>query len=308
MLSIQTQTLTDWEVIWMNDHSEDESAAILQSESDPRFRIVQVQGHGIVAALQEGLDLCQFPYIARMDADDTMPPNRLKRQVEYLKSHPATGLVSGQVSLISQLEDGRGYQRYVDWINSLKSPSDIFRYRFVESPLAHPSVMFRADLPVRFGGYREGDFPEDYELWLRWLEAGVQMDKVEDAVLFWRDHPARLSRGEGRYSPVAFQWVRAQYLARWLRGSGRTGVWYWGDGRVARAQRKWLEKAGIFTQGVVEVNPDRKKAGVIHYSQLGPPEGRFMVSLVGNTGARQEIEAFLIQNGWMPEQDFILAG
>lgn len=306
--SIQKQTLTNWEVIWMNDHSEDESEAILQSESDSRFRVVRVQGRGIVAALQEGLALCQYPFIARMDADDIMPPDRLKQQVEYLMSHPAVGLVSGQVSVISHLEDGRGYQRYVDWINNLIHQDNIYRYRFVESPLAHPSVMFRADLPLRFGGYREGDFPEDYELWLRWLEAGVQMEKVAENVLCWRDHPVRLSRGEGRYSPEAFQSVRAVYLARWLRSIGRTGVWYWGDGRVARAQRKWLGQEGIVAEGVVEVDPGRKKSGVIHYTHLGPPQGRFLVSLVGNTGARQQIEAFLIQNGWLPEQDFILAG
>lgn len=292
----------------MNDHSEDESEAILQSESDTRFRVMRVQGRGIVAALQEGLDLCQNPFIARIDSDDIMPPDRLKQQVEYLKSHPDVGLVSGQVSVISQIADGRGYQRYVDWINSLKSQADIFRYRFVESPLAHPSVMFRADLPVRYGGYREGDFPEDYELWLRWLEAGVQMHKVAENVLCWRDHPVRLSRSEGRYSPEAFQLVRAMYLARWLNSIGRRKVWYWGDGRVARAQRKWLEQEGIETEGVVEVDPGRKKIGVIHYTHLGPPQGRFMVSLVGNTGVRWEIETFLIQNGWVPEQDFILAG
>ena len=45
---------------------------------------------------------------------------------------------------------------------------------FVESPLAHPSVMFHRTVVERWGGY-DGEFPEDYELWLRWLEPGGRM-------------------------------------------------------------------------------------------------------------------------------------
>ena len=54
--------------------------------------------------------------------------------------------------------------------------------------------MFRRELVERWGGYVDGDFPEDYDLWLRWLEAGVRMDKLPDTLLIWNDSATRLSR------------------------------------------------------------------------------------------------------------------
>lgn len=67
--------------------------------------------------------------------------------------------------------------------------------RFVESPVAHPSVMFRRDLLAQHGGYAAGDFAEDYELWLRWMDAGVRFGKVNAELLVWNDPPARWPAG-----------------------------------------------------------------------------------------------------------------
>ena len=102
------------------------------------------------------------------------------------------------------------------WTNGLLTHEEIALARFVESPLAHPSVMFRRSLVERWGGYAEGAFPEDYELWLRWLDAGVRMEKLADPLLIWNDSPTRLSRRDPRYAAEAFYRVKARYLARWL--------------------------------------------------------------------------------------------
>lgn len=109
-----------------------------------------------------------------------------------------------------------GYARHVSWTNRLLTHDEISLARVVESPLAHPSVTFRRELVERWGGYREGDFPEDYELWLRWLEAGVRMDKLAESLLVWNDSPTRLSRCDRRYDKEAFYRLKARYPGRWL--------------------------------------------------------------------------------------------
>lgn len=306
--SLIAQTYADWEALLMDDHSSDQSTSIVNKFIDSRIRVVPVQGRGIVAALNEGLSQCDRPFIARMDADDRMPNQRLELQLAYLQAHPQVGLVSGRVELFSELPDSRGYQRFVDWINSLQSPEAISLNRFIESPFAHPSVLFRKELIGQLGGYQEGPFPEDYELWLRWLQGGVQMHRLPELVLHWRDHANRLSRIHENYGFNAFRALKAKYLSAWLFSRGIHSVWYWGDGKIARQQRQLLAANGISCAGVVEVDIRKVKSGVIYYENLGSPSGRFLVSLVGNIGAREEIVSFLASQGWLLGADFILAG
>ena len=73
---------------------------------------------------------------------------------------------------------------------------------------------YRRAAVVRAGGCRQGDFPEDYDLWLRLHQSGHRMAKLPVVLLDWRDSPARLSRTDPRCSREAFDRLRARYLAR----------------------------------------------------------------------------------------------
>ena len=79
------------------------------------------------------------------------------------------------------------------------TPELLFRDRLVESPLCHPSVLLRREALERVGGWREGDFPEDWDLWLRLLGAGGRLSVVPQVLHRWRDHDARLTRTDARY-------------------------------------------------------------------------------------------------------------
>ncbi len=175
--SVRLQTWSDWELIAVDDGSTDGSREWLRAaaQADPRIRPLEQPARGLVAALHAGCKVARGRFIARMDADDECHPERLAAQAELLEQSPQTGLASCLVGFGGDREANAGYALHVDWLNSLVSPEQIALNRFVESPLAHPSVMFRRELLERHGGYRDGDFPEDYELWLRWLDAGVRM-------------------------------------------------------------------------------------------------------------------------------------
>ncbi|MCK5803596.1 MAG: glycosyltransferase family 2 protein, partial [Lentisphaeria bacterium] len=179
--SIREQTLADWELIVVNDGSTDGTAKMLAdcAAEDIRIRVfTHTRNRGIVSALLTGLEQARAPYIARMDADDLCAPERLEQQRDFLDAHPDIGLVGCRVRFGGDRATHAGYAAYVDWTNTLLEPEEIALNRFVESPFAHPSVAFRRELPECFGSYRDGDFPEDYELWLRWLDAGVRMAKL----------------------------------------------------------------------------------------------------------------------------------
>ncbi len=61
---------------------------------------------------------------------------------------------------------------YGEWVNQVLLPTDFDRELLVESPIVHPGATLRRSAVERIGGYRDGDFPEDYDLWLRLHAAG----------------------------------------------------------------------------------------------------------------------------------------
>ena len=188
--------------------------------------------------------------------------------------------------------------------------------RFVEQPVVNPSVLFRRELVARHGGYRDGDFPEDYELWLRWLDAGVRLAKVPRVLLTWHDAPTRLTRTDARYAPDAFFRVKAEWIARELARSGEgRDVWVWGAGRHTRKRAAGLERWGVRIAGYIDV--DVKKTGrgiggtglpVIGERELPAPGKSVVLSYVTTRGARDYNRARLRERGYVEGHDFWMAG
>ena len=169
LISLKSQTFDDFELVLVNDGSTDETAAIAKHcfVGDDRLRILEPQGgNGLVPALQLGLDKSRANIVARMDGDDIALPRRLELQYELLQREPQVSLVTCQVESFSEQELGGGYRHYDAWLATLLTHEDFMRERFVESPLSHPTVMFRREAILGLGGYRDLDWPEDYDLWL----------------------------------------------------------------------------------------------------------------------------------------------
>ncbi|MGA2446802.1 MAG: glycosyltransferase family 2 protein [Opitutaceae bacterium] len=312
--SIRRQTFSDWELLAVDDGSTDGSRAVLEdlARADPRVRVF-VQPHGgIVAALNAGLAAAGGDLIARMDADDESHPERLAEQVRFLESNPDIGLAGCLVEYGGDRTANAGYALHVDWLNALVTPEQIALNRFVESPFAHPSVMLRRELVERHGGYHDGDFPEDYELWLRWLDAGVRMAKVPRPLLTWHDPPGRLSRTDPRYDTEAFYRLKAEYLAKAVaRNRRERPLLVWGAGRPTRKRAAYLEAHGLRIAGYIDIDP--KKTGrslgrrrVMAPDELPPPGEIFILGYVAKRGARELIRERLTLRGHVEGRDFLM--
>mgnify|MGYP001375086150 CR=1 FL=1 len=177
--------------------------------TDKRLKLIRLQPSGIVTALNTGLNHCTGTYIARIDADDIVIKGRASLQKNHLERNPHIAVLGGNAILFSDDEHpGKGMLRYVDWVNGLTHLSAAL---FIESPLFHPAVMMRTDVIKQVGGYREGDFPEDYELWLRICSHGFQIDNLKHPIVRIRDHGNRLTRTDKRYSKKAFTHCKQMY-------------------------------------------------------------------------------------------------
>lgn len=317
--SVKQQSYRDWQLILVANGADSETLEVAEqsAKGESRIQIYDEPESGIAYALNTGLSHCRGELIARLDADDEMPPDRLQLQAKFLDENPDIGLVSGQVNFIhapkqvatAPPDNTAGYDAYVAQINSWQSEDDILRYRFVESPVAHPSVMFRRELIDRYGMYSTAAVPEDYELWMRWLSAGVRFAKIPQTVLNWYDSPGRLSRTHANYARRAFDAVRLEHLLQVLPElvKGRP-LWFCG-GKYARKKIAQLAAQGLHVTGVVDfMNRQLHNLQSLTYDQLPPAGEIFLVSMVSNRGGYRIVERALTERGYRHDEDFLLAG
>src|SRR5262249_16983697 len=155
----------------VDDGSTDGTCEIVRAlaREEPRIVVIEQAAAGVADAANAGAAVARGEFIARMDADDASHPERLREQGAWLAAEKTrdVGVVGSLGEFGGDRAASAGYALHVDWTNTLLTPEAIALNRFVESPLVNPSVMFRRELVARHGGYRTGNFPEDYELWLR---------------------------------------------------------------------------------------------------------------------------------------------
>ena len=134
--SILAQSFQDFELLIVDDGSTDNSCEIVNSVRDNRIRLIRNQ-HDYVGSLNMLLDEAKGKYIARMDADDVMYPNRLSIQYEYMENHPDIDVIGGRMAVFKQSTKEPLYDLNVK-IGSL-CISDLLDYCCI----CHPTVMFR---------------------------------------------------------------------------------------------------------------------------------------------------------------------
>jgi len=309
-VSILRQSFRDLSLVAVDDGSSDGTSGILArlAERDRRVAVVRGRGEGIVRALSRGLPHCDAEFVARMDADDVAWPRRLERQVQALEADPSLAAVGSRVRLFPRRLVAEGMRRYAGWLNGLVTPELVLRDLLVESPLVHPAAAIRADALRAAGGWRDGDFPEDYDLWLRLVAAGGRLCSVPEVLLDWRESEDRLTRRDPRYALSRHMALKAGFLAEGPL-AGRREVALWGAGETGRAFADALARVGIGVALFVEV--DRKKIGrrvrdaaVISFEEVERARGLPLLVAVGAPGARDLIRAELDRRGFVELRDY----
>lgn len=308
--SILRQTERDLALVCVDDGSTDATGEILAGLAgrDRRLTVVRGPGEGIAGALRRGLARCDAEVIARMDADDVAHPARLALQLEALAADPALAAVGARVRLFPRRHVREGMIRYAVWLNGLTSPELVRRDLFVESPLVHPAAAIRRAALERAGGWRDGPFPEDYDLWLRLAEAGARLSNLPRLLLDWRESPRRLTRADPRYALPRHVALKCAFLARGPLARRRE-VAVWGAGETGKAFADALRREGISVVLFVEV--DRRKIGgrirgapVIGWEEVGRARGLPLLVAVGAPGARDRIRAELARAGFREIDDY----
>jgi hypothetical protein len=157
------------------------------------------------------------------------------------------------------------------------------------------------------GGWRDGDFPEDYDLWLRLAAAGGLLANVPRLLLDWRESPARATRRDPRYALARHVALKVAHL-RGTVLSRRREVALWGAGDTGKAFADALAREGISVPLFVDVDPRKIGRRTRGAPVVGPDEahrarGLPLLVAVGAPGARPLIRAELARQGFVELRD-----
>lgn len=309
--SIVRQQESDFELILVNNRSTDRSGSIAEkwAATDRRIILLEEPTQGVVFASNRAAAEASGRYIARMDADDEATPDKLILQSDYLASHPDTDAVAGLVEHVPHDRKAAGFSRFVEWSNGIQSSREIYLNRFIELPVVNPTLMWRREIGEKHGLYRAGSFPEDYEMVLRWLDAGVRIAKVPNKVLRWYDSETRLTRTHPAYSDKAFYEIKSRYLASWLQEHNpfHPEVSVWGASRISRRRARLLEPYGISFAHYIDTKKSRQlEKSVIYYRDLPPAGTLFILSYIRQMDNRDRIREFLTGRGYSEGKDFLM--
>jgi Glycosyltransferase like family 2 len=176
-------------LIILNSVSEDHKESILKVLENYPFhkRVLICWSSDFSEVLNFGIQESFYEFIARMDADDIVVPNRFVDQFSIIVSRPNMAVLGGQTTLIDKDDGIIGVTQYPT------SPSIIRKELPYRNCLAHPAVLYRKAAILGAGGYRAGfPFAEDYDLWVR-LSEKWQIANTNSVVIKYRIHPTQVS-------------------------------------------------------------------------------------------------------------------
>lgn len=212
--SVLAQTHDNFELLLINDGSTDGTAEMIDAYAarDSRVRAIHHPNWGMGASLNHAIELAQHDWIARMDADDIMLPNRLDRQAQFIADNPDVDVAATLVEMI----DAEGNPR---WKTSSELVDRTTFHRHVRENrvlhIYHPSVLMRKSIVQAVGGYRQQFWSaDDMDLWNRIAEGGGLILVQPEHLLQYRIHPDSASIADARDQMAKRDWVIACTMRR----------------------------------------------------------------------------------------------
>jgi glycosyltransferase involved in cell wall biosynthesis len=183
--SVLGQTIAELELVIVEDPSSSSARKLLADITDPRLRLLSNPTRtSLVDQRNRAFAEARGELVAMLDADDIALPDRLEKQLAYLREHPEVAVLGTNLIVIDEHGRDIGVREYPG--DHAAIVAAMARY----NAIAQPSVMCRRDVVIDAGGYQYRDFPvnEDYELWSRLIARGVRFANHSESLVRYRLH------------------------------------------------------------------------------------------------------------------------
>jgi glycosyltransferase involved in cell wall biosynthesis len=184
--SMLNQTIKPDEIVVVKDGpltNDLDSALEEYKESHPKlFQFVELKNNvGLGLALNEGLKVCRYNLVARMDTDDISLLDRCEKQLKVFDKNPEIAIVGTNTDEF--------YDTPTNIITSREVPEshdEIMKFSKRRSPFNHPTVMYKKEVITKLGGYSDLRRNQDYELFVRLLNSGYKSRNINESLLLFR--------------------------------------------------------------------------------------------------------------------------
>ena len=196
--SILDQTHRDFELIIVNDGSKDSTLEILtqMAAQDGRIRLVNQPNGGVSAASNRAIQMARSEYIARVDADDVADPQRMEKQLKYMREHPDCVALGSAMMLIDEGGLPLYPMAHIEYGHH-NIDASLMNGGW---PIAQPACMYRKNAVLAAGGYRSDlSLHEDHDLFLKLAEHG-RLENLPEVLQYYRQHSTSLMAQESASS------------------------------------------------------------------------------------------------------------
>lgn len=229
--SVMTQTVTDWELLVIDDGSRDGTCAVVEalSAEDSRVRLLRNDKNmGVANTRNRGLSLCRGEFAAFLDSDDIWLPEKLQKQLDLLERSDAALCYTSY-----GIMDAEGNQSRGDYLVPAKAD---FRKLLKENVIGCSTVMLRRSVAENYR-FETNLHHEDYALWLRMLGDGVLAAGCTEVLVRWR--LVENSRSFDKRKSAHSRWViYRDYMKLPLHQS----LWAFGNYAFASVKKYFLSK------------------------------------------------------------------
>jgi len=209
--SLLNQSFLDFEIIVINDGSDDGCEALVESFDDKRIKVFQGKSNGISAALNLALSLAKGRYVCRCDADDLYPVDRLKSQVGWLESHANYIAVAGKFS--SMDEQGNVIAEFNTGSEACDLTAELLR-GVTRTHLG--AFLIKREILAQLKGFREYFVTaEDIDLQLRLGELG-RVAYIPENMYFYRIHNSSITHVQSSNKRVFYENTAREFLMQRL--------------------------------------------------------------------------------------------
>lgn len=201
--SVLNQTYTNFELIIIDDCSDDSTVEKIEKFSDSRIRLIKKElNQGITDSLNIGIGYSRGEFIARMDGDDICDQKRFEVQAHYLIENPDVGLVGS-------------YYKIIDTNEQILVPinhDDILIGMLEYCPIAHPSVMMKSQILKKHSLFYDKKYEsaEDYELWSR-IIFKTKVENLPINLLNYRRHNNQISQRHNKKQNLISGKIRFEF-------------------------------------------------------------------------------------------------